>query len=335
MTGVASVIKSPIEDRIGAENPLTNEGNVMNDTVEFGIGLRRMDHIAHDAKAAEDLGYQFVSTGEHVFFYGPVGNGLIQLAAAAGATTTIKLMSAITLAPLYPAALLAKQVATLGTVSGGRFNLGVGVGGEFAREFEACGVPVNERGARTNEALGLMKRLWTENNISFNGRFNTLSGVTLAPKPSPLPPIWISGRSEAAMRRCALYGDGWLPYMYTPERLKESLATITAYSSDVDRSATVKPGLFLFFAVHEDRATGTKMATDRLSLQYNQDFSSLVGKYAIAGNPDDCIARLREYIDAGARTIILNSACPGEYVEENERLLAQAVLPALRDTRGH
>ncbi len=311
------------------------EGNGMNDSVEFGIGLRRMEHIALDAKAAEDLGYQFVSTGEHVFFYGPVGNGLIQLAAAAGATTSIKLMSAITLVPLYPAALLAKQVATLGTISGGRFNLGVGVGGEYAREFEACGVPVNERGARTNEALGLMKRLWTENNINFNGRFNTLSGVTLAPKPSPLPPIWISGRSKAAMRRCALHGDGWLPYMYTPERLRESLATITTYSNDVDRSAAVKPGLYIFFAVHEDRATGIEMATDRLSLQYNQDFSSLVGKYAIAGNPDDCIARLRAYIDAGARTIILNSACPGEYVEENERLLAQSVLPALRDTRDH
>jgi alkanesulfonate monooxygenase SsuD/methylene tetrahydromethanopterin reductase-like flavin-dependent oxidoreductase (luciferase family) len=133
------------------------------------------------------------------------------------------------------------------------------------------------------------------------------------------------------MRRCARYGDGWLPYMYTPERLADSLATIGQFSEDEDRSEVVKPGLYLFFAVHEDQATGLRMATDRLSVQYNQDFSKLVGKYALAGNPDDCIARLREYIDAGARTIILNSACPGEYVEENERLLAQSVLPALRN----
>ena len=130
--------------------------------VQFGIGLRRLDTIAEDAKNAEALGYEFLSTGEHVFFYGPINNGLISLAAAAGATTRIKLMSTITLVPLYPAALLAKQVTALDVVSGGRFSLGVGVGGEFAKEFEACGVPVKERGARTNEALEVMKRLWTE-----------------------------------------------------------------------------------------------------------------------------------------------------------------------------
>ena len=121
--------------------------------IEFGIGLRRLDSVAEDAKIAEDLGYTYLCTGEHVFFYGPINNGLIALAAAAGATSKIKLISTITLAPLYPPALLAKQVASLDTVSGGRFSLGIGVGGEFAKEFEACGVSVNERGARTNEAL--------------------------------------------------------------------------------------------------------------------------------------------------------------------------------------
>lgn len=300
--------------------------------VRFGIGLRRLDNTAADARNAEALGYEFVSTGEHVFFYGPTGNGLISLAAAAGATTTIGLMSTITLVPLYPAALLAKQVSALDVLSGGRFNLGVGVGGEYAKEFEACGVPVNERGARTNEALALMKRLWTEDEVVFDGRFNTLGGVTLAPKPTqkPHPPIWISGRSDAAMRRCARYGTGWLPYMYTPEKLEESLAAIAGHAAHVDRDQPVEPGLFIFFAVHEDRERAIKMAADRLSVQYNQDFTQLVGRYALAGNPDDCVARLRQYIDAGARTIILNSACPAGYVEDNERLLARAVLPLLR-----
>lgn len=300
--------------------------------IEFGIGLRRLDDVVQDAKNAEALGYQFVSTGEHVFFYGPTSNGLISLAAAAGATSMIKLMSAITLVPLYPAALLAKQVATLDAVSNGRFNLGVGVGGEFAAEFEACGVPVRERGSRTNESLEVFRRLMTEEDVSFDGRYTQLSGVTLYPRPvqKPHPPIWISGRSDAAMQRCARYGTGWLPYMYTPERLESSLETIGDFSAEVDRNAPVQPGLFIFFAVHEDAGTGVKMATDRLSVQYNQDFSKLVGKYALAGSPDDCIARLQEYIDAGARTIILNSACPGDYMDTNERLMAETVLPALR-----
>ncbi len=302
------------------------------DRVEFGIGLRRLDTVAEDAAKAESLGYEFISTGEHVFFYGPIGNSLISLAAAAGATTRIKLMTTITLVPLYPPALLAKQVAALDVLSSGRFHLGVGVGGEFAKEFEACGIPVRERGARTNEALEVMKRLWTEDDVTFEGRFTHLPGVTLDPKPkqTPHPPIWISGRSDAAMRRCAKYGTGWLPYMYTPERLEQSLRTIRDHEEPGERSEPVSPGLFIFFAVHEDREEAIRMATERLSVQYNQDFSDLTEKYALAGNPEDCIARLREYIDAGARTIILNSACPGRYMAANEELLARQVLPALR-----
>ena len=300
--------------------------------IEFGIGFRRLDDIAAEAREAEALGYQFISTGEHVFFHGPTANGLISLAAAAGATERIKLMSTITLVPLYPPALLAKQVASLDVVSDGRFHLGVGVGGEFAKEFEACGVPVHERGARTDEALEVMQRLWTENDVTFDGRFTKLSGMTLMPKPAqePHPPVWISGRSDAAMRRAARFGSGWLPYMYTPEKLAQSIETIDGHASEVGREGSVKPGLFMFFAVHEDGERGLQMAAQRLSVQYNQDFSALVGKYALAGSPDDCIARLREYIDAGARTVILNSACPADYMVENQRLLAEAVLPAFR-----
>ena len=300
--------------------------------VELGIGLPRLDNIAESAKRAEDLGYDFLSTGEHVFFYGPIGNGLISLAAAAGATQKIKLMSTITLVPLYPAALLTKLVTSLDVVSNGRFNLGVGVGGEFAKEFEACGVPVNERGPRTNEALELMKKLWSEDDVTFHGRFNTLNGLTLDPKPKadPHPPIWVSGRSEGAMRRCAKYGTGWLPYMYTPEKLAESLNQIGGYAEEYERSEPVKPGLFIFFAVHEDRDTAIEMAAKRLSKQCNQDFSQLVHKYAIAGNPDDCVARIEEYKAAGAQTIILNSACPQGYTDDNEALMAAEVIGRVR-----
>ena len=299
--------------------------------VEFGISLRRFDEIGDEAREAEEQGYQFLTAGEHVFFYGPTTNGLVALAVAAGATERIKLMTSITLVPLYPAALLAKQIASLDVASGGRFHLGVGVGGEFAKEFEACGVPLSERGARTDEALELMQRLWIEDKVTFQGRFTTVDGVTLQPKPTqrPHPPIWVSGRSEAAMRRTARFGTGWLPYMYTPEMLAKSIDTIRGV--DAEREAPVKPGLFIFFAVHEERERALKMAIDRLSLQYNQDFSKLVGKYALAGTPEDCIARLREYVDAGAETVVLASVCPSDYMRENQRLWAEAVLPAFRD----
>ncbi len=300
--------------------------------IEFGLSLRRLDDVALAARQAEDLGYQFVTAGEHVFFHGPTGNGLISLAAAAGATERIKLMSTITLVPLYGTALLAKQVTALDVVSGGRFHLGVGVGGEFAPEFEACGVPVKERGVRTDEALEVLTRLWTEEKVHFDGRFTRLPGVTLAPQPvqKPHPPIWVAGRREAAMKRTARFANGWLPYMYTPEMLAESIKTVARYRADFGRSDPVTPGVFLFFAVSEERERGLEMATEQLSVQYNQDFSKLVGKYALAGSTEDCIARLREYADAGASTVILASACPSSHLQENHRLMATEVLPAFR-----
>ena len=310
---------------------MTN-GDKVDVKVQFGLSMRRADEVAQQARAIESLGYDYATTGEHVFFHVPCSNAFISLAVAAGATTTLKLMSTITLLPLYPAVLAAKQAAALDVASGGRFHMGIGVGGELPLEFEASGVPVSERGARTNEALEVIGLLFNEDDVHFNGKFNQLSDVTLEPKPvqQPSPPIWISGRKDAAWRRAARYGTGWLPYMYTPEMLEESNQRIAEYRAEEGNEVPVDPGLFIFFCCHEDNTTAVDYANQRLSKQYNQDFSHMIDKYAIAGDPDRCVERLTEYIDAGARTVILSAASPMNYVERAESLMAQEVLPRYR-----
>jgi probable F420-dependent oxidoreductase len=302
-------------------------------SIEVGLSLHRSDDVAGVAREFEELGYDYLTCGEHVSFNVPTSNSFISLAVAAGATSRIGLMNSIALVPLYPAALLAKLGAALDVASGGRFSLGVRVGGEIPREFEACGVPRNERGARTNEALDVIRRLWTEPTVTYEGRFNTLHDVGIEPHPvsAPHPPIWVSGRKEAAMRRTARYADGWLPYMYTPEQLAESYETIGRMRAEEGRGdEPVRGGLFIFACVHPDGAKAQDMAVKRLSKQYAQDFSSLVGKYALAGTPDEVVARLREYTSVGARTIVLSSACDTGYIDENHRLLAEEVVPAFR-----
>lgn len=133
------------------------------------------------------------------------------------------------------------------------------------------------------------------------------------------------------MRRTARYGDGWLPYMYTPEQLADSYATIGRMRAEEGRADDpVRGGMFIFACVHADGERARDMAIRRLSKQYAQDFSGLVGKYALAGTPDEVVARLRSYVDVGARTVVLSSACDTAYVDENHRLLAQEVLPAFR-----
>jgi len=301
-------------------------------SIEFGMSLHSIEGAAANARRLESLGYDYAGCGEHVSFHGPTSNSFISLAAAAGATTRLKLLSAVVLLPLYPATLAAKLAATLDVVSGGRYHMGIGVGGEMPREFEACGVPVGERGARVNEALPLIRRLLAGETVTHTGRFNTLHEVRLQPRAVQQPlPIWVSGRQDAAMRRAARHGDGWMPYMYTPEMLAESLAKIRDWCAEAGRPAdAVRPALFAFTACHEDSARGWAMATDKLGAQYAQDFTKIARRYVIAGTPDECRARLQEYADAGARTFFLSSACPPEECDASESLLAREVLPAFR-----
>ncbi|MGR8919431.1 MAG: LLM class flavin-dependent oxidoreductase [Gammaproteobacteria bacterium] len=302
--------------------------------IEFGTALRSPSGVADSARAVEALGFDVLGCGEHVSFYGDTANAFVSLGVAAGATERIRLMSTITLVPLYPAALLAKLGAALDVASDGRFMLGVGVGGEYPNEFEACGVPVGERGARTDDALEVVTRTWTGTNVSYQGRFTTLTDFSLKPLPlqKPRPPIWVSGRKPVAMRRAARYADGWLPYMYTPEQLADSVRSIREQGEALGRDMSgFRMGLYIFTAVHEDGARGVAMAAEKLGRQYNQDFSQLVHKYALAGDPEQCRARLREYVDAGASFLFVSTACPDDYVATNLELIAQEIMPAFRE----
>jgi probable F420-dependent oxidoreductase len=296
--------------------------------LELGLMLSAFEDVAGAARTTEELGFDFAASGEHVSFHGPISNSLISLAVAAGATTRLKLLSAITLVPLYPVALLAKLTTALDVASNGRFHLGVGVGGENPREFEACGVPVRERGARTDEALEVLLRLWTEPEVTFDGRFTTLDRISIAPRPvqQPHPPVWVSGRSDAAMRRAARFGDAWMPYMYTPEMAASSYERI-----DAERDTPIRRALFIFFCVHHDGDAARAMVIERLSKQYAQDFSKLAGRYALAGTPDEVRTQVQRYLDAGATSVIFSSACRSSYRADNEHLLATEVLPAMRD----
>jgi probable F420-dependent oxidoreductase len=190
-------------------------------------GRESPDHGRSDAAAtAEDTGYDGVAAGEHLFFHGPHPNGFVALAAAAGATSRIRLLTSLTVLPLYPAALAAKLATTLDQVSGGRFDMGVGV--EYPPEFVAAGVDVTERGARTDEALELMHALWAGGRVDFDGRFTRVPDLALAPGPVQPggPPVWLGGRSPAALRRAVRFSDVWMPYMYTPDQLASSMAEV-------------------------------------------------------------------------------------------------------------
>jgi len=285
--------------------------------------------IGEASRKIEDQGWDFLTTGEHVSFNIPIANAFISLSAAAAATTRVELMSSVTLLPLYPAALAAKLGAALDNVSGGRFVLGVGVGGENPREFEACGVPVSERGARTDEALEIIRQLWTSEKVTYTGTYAKLTDVSVRPAPvrKPSPPIWIAGRKEVAMRRAARFGDGWIPYMYSAQMLTDSLDSIAAQRVGLP---PIEAGAYLWSCVHEDPSVAFDYAMTTLARTYRQDFAARAESYLVVGDPDHCAERVLEYVRAGARRIIFASACPAHYIDTQLELLATRVVPAVR-----
>ena len=281
----------------------------------------------------EELGFDSVWTGEHILFYGPTLDATVTLGAFAARTSRIKLGTAILLLPLRNPTVVAKAVSTIDVISGGRVLLGIGVGGEFPKEFEATGVPVNERGARANEAIRVIKQLWTESNTSFHGRWTNFDDVTMHPKPPQPggPPVIVSGRSEAAQRRAARLGDGYMPYLFTPERFVQAKQRIT---EEAERGGRDLSGfhwvLYQFTSIADRYEEAHERAVARLSRQYNQDFSAIADRYCALGTAEQAAERLRAFAEAGVQHFILTPIVPAGATREHLEWYARDLLPAVR-----
>lgn len=288
----------------------------------------------------EDLGYEYLAAGEH-FMRGnpptPTDAVLPVLGVAAGATEKIRILSSILLAPFYHPTVLAKLTNTLDIASGGRLTLGIGVGGEFPMEFEAAGLAVKQRGRRTDECLEILRKLWIENNVSYNGRHFQIEDVSINPPPfqDPHPPIWVAGRRDAAMQRAALFGEGWLPYFYSPERYRDSREKIQNMASASGRKLGTKFewAFFPYISIYPSVEEASTIAAESLGSQYlyGGDFQNIVNRYCILGPPEQCIDRLEEYVNAGATHIIFSPACPMEDRARHMETIIKEIIPGLNE----
>ena len=194
--------------------------------MHFGVGLPHFRQLASTeaivtvAQQAEALGFDSVWVSDHIVvprsaiprfgevFFEP----FTTLAYVAGKTRRIRLGTSVIILPYRHPLFMGKALATLDVLSGGRLIVGAAVGW-LAEEFEALGIPFTERGARSDEALKVMRALWTEAEPKFEGKFFRFAGIRAEPKPlqKPHPPIWIGGNSPAAFRRAAEFADAWHP----------------------------------------------------------------------------------------------------------------------------
>ena len=145
----------------------------------------------------------------------------------AAVTSTIDFGTCVLVLPQRQTALVAKQAAQLAILSGNRFRMGIGVGWN-AVEFEALDVPFEHRGTRQAEQVELMRRLWTEDNVAFEGKFHTVDRASILPRPTRPVPVWFGGGAPAVLRRCGRLGDGWVPVGVPNEKSRQAIATIRA-----------------------------------------------------------------------------------------------------------
>jgi probable F420-dependent oxidoreductase len=295
----------------------------------FPQGVPPASRLLDAARAAEAAGFDSIWSGDHVMMYSPIVECVSLLSAFAAVTSRVRLGSGVYLLPLRHPANIAKMFAGIDYLSNGRLIFGVGVGGEYAKEFEAVGVPRAERGARTDEALEVIRRLWREPSVSFDGRFFRFRDVALAPPPvqRPGPPIWVGGRSDAALARTARFGDGWLAYMATAERIRAGMAKIAHFADAGGRSgADVAAGLLIFAYVGEREDARRRVVAD-LTARYNQPFDALADRYCAFGRPADCAAAVGRFIDAGVRHLVVKFTCTPEEQIDQQRVFAEEVAP--------
>jgi alkanesulfonate monooxygenase SsuD/methylene tetrahydromethanopterin reductase-like flavin-dependent oxidoreductase (luciferase family) len=274
-------------------------------------GPAPIEPILRMAERAEALGFDSVWIGDSITAH-PRFDAVTTMAAVAARTRRVTVGSAVILTALRHPLMLAYQMATVDLIAGGRTILGVGVAAKTPnneRQFGDFDVPFRQRIGVFEEGLVVMRRLWSEPTVTFEGRHVRIHEVRLEPKPAQAggPPVWMGGGSAPAMRRCGERSDGWFPTSPTPEAFAASYRRVQEHARAAGRDpAAIHPANYLTVNVNPDadRAAREMEASGRE--YYGPEFERIAAHQGhVAGTADGVAARLRDFCAAGARTLVL------------------------------
>jgi alkanesulfonate monooxygenase SsuD/methylene tetrahydromethanopterin reductase-like flavin-dependent oxidoreductase (luciferase family) len=301
----------------------------------FGIVLREPDVAAWRGRLTDlaqlvcGAGLDHVTVGDHISFAGGHGiDGLVQATALLASHPTLRVQTGVYLLTLRHPATVARALSTISSLAPGRFTFGVGVGGDDPRELELCGIDPRTRGARMNEALACVRRFMAEEQISFSGRFFSFEEAAIRPAPDPSIPVLVGGRSDAALKRTARFGDGWLALWVSPQRFSAATDLIESTATELGQSGTAWLHTLQLWAGFD---TTREAAVNRISRVIERSYGlpfERFERYTPCGRPEDVAARLEPYIAAGSRRFNFVPEAPDlehavEAIAEVRRLLGQ------------
>lgn len=267
-----------------------------------GIDLATRRAVVADLKAG---GVDHLAVGDHVSFRDGLGfDGLLQAGHLLALSDVLPVRVGVYLLALRHPVPVARQLADLASLAPGRLVLGVGVGGEDRHEYEVCGVAPATRGARTDEALALLRRLMTGEPVTSTGRFFPVQDAQVRPAVPNLPLI-IGGRSSHALQRTAAYGDGWLGIWVSPSRYAAAVASVAGLAAAAGRDVPAwRHGLQVWCGFGATREAAVAPLAAAMEGMYKTPFAAFE-KTCPAGTPEDVAAFLAPYLEAGATTVNL------------------------------
>ena len=247
----------------------------------------------------------------------------------AGRLRKMKFGTSTLVLPTRNPIVLAKELATLDFLSQGRLFPAIGLGGDESKDLPAVGVNKKERAGRTDEMIVLMRRLWTEENVTFTGKYFSVEDVTIMPRPwqKKGPPIWIGGRSEAALRRTGRLGDGWLVSSVSPTEVATGIKSIRTYAADASRQVEEDHyGVLIpfYFAGDAEKAfeVGGRSIRPRADLP--------ISEFTAFGTPAQVRSKVQTYIAAGATKFVMRPCGPFDGWREQVGMLAKEVIEPLQ-----
>lgn len=266
--------------------------------------------ILEFARTAERLGFESLWTSDVTTVRASRSylEPLLTLCFVASVTSKVRLGTSVLVLPLINPVLLAKEVATMNYLFPGRIVLGVGIG-HFKGEMNAVSIPFHERGERTEEALKILRMLWSGDKVSYHGKYYAFDEASIGLRGEKgYPRILMGGKVDRALKRTALLGDGWIGAAYntTPQVYRDCADKIKAYAKSAGRNLT---GFEWVVSGYTYSSTSKETALKESVAYFKELYGGApppdVGAVSIMGSPKDCVKDIESKVRAGAETIIL------------------------------